>query len=231
MDMRRFLLLITGALWSVGFLGLLCSNAIAQYAAAREPVLQTRPLALPCQVADTQLTAQQLVIYEGSFREDGSNREVGEIASLLITNHGGTMVTEGAVILDWGKDRMVFEIFGLPAGGTALVQEKDEKRFWGQEFTTVYGWNRTEYPENMGAVAVEEAGGSCMLVINRSNSTIPFTHIRFKSWDQESGIYIGGICHSVEVENLRPGETRIISPGHFVCGYSRVICITTETEK
>lgn len=229
--MRRILLLVTGALWSVAVFGLLCSNAVAQYAAAKEPEPVAQSMALPCQITDTQLTAEQLVIYEGAFREDGSDREAGEIASLLITNHGGTMVSEGAVILDWGTDRMVFEIFGLPPGATALVQEKDEKRYWGQAFTAVYGWNRTEYPENMGAVSVEEAGGSCMLVINRTDSTIPLTRIRYKSWDEESGFYIGGICYSVEVENLRPGETRIISPYHFVCGYSRVVCITTETEK
>lgn len=226
--MRRMLLLITGALWSVAFFGLLCINAAAQYVAAREPEPTEACLQLPCQVADTQLMAQQLVIYEGAFREDGSDREVGETAALLITNEGGTMVSEGAVILDWGTDRMVFEIFGLPPGATVLVQEKDEKRFWGQDFTACYGWTRTEYPENMGAVTVEEAGGSCMLVINRSDGTVPLVRIRFKSWDKESGIYIGGICYSVEVEDLRPGETRVISPWHYVCGYSKVVCITTE---
>lgn len=226
--MRRFLLLLTGMLWSAGLLGLLCTNAIAQYAEAREPEQSHQSILLPCDVEDTQLTAQQLVIYEGAYREDGSNREIGEVASLLITNHGGTLVSEGAVILDWGRDRMVFEVFGLPPGATALVQEKDEKRYWGQDFTAVYGWNRTEYPENMGEVTVEEAGGSCMLVINRSGGVIPLTRIRFKSWDPEGGIYMGGICHSVEVEDLRPGETRVISPWHFVCGYSKVIAITTE---
>lgn len=226
--MRRFLLLLVGLVWSGGVMFALCSSGARQYAQAREPETTALCVELPCRVADTQLVAQQLVIYEGAFREDGSNREVGEVAALLVTNEGGTMVSEGAVILDWGADRMVFEVFSLPPGATVLVQEKNEKSYAETEFTACYGWNRTEYPENSGVVAVEETGSTCMLVINHANATIPLVRIRYKSIDPGSGIYMGGICYTVEVKDLRPGEIRMISPQHFLCGYSRVVGVTTE---
>ena len=229
--MRRMMLLVAG-LGTGGFLFyLLCSGAAAQYVSARTLETAASCVSLPCPVEDTFLVALELAIYEGPFREDGTDEEVAGVAALVVENAGGNLVSEGAVVLEWGEDRLVFELSALPPGERVLILEKDKKTYRGQQLLGCYGWTREEYPEDPGFVAVEEYGGNGLLVTNRTNDTAPMVSIRFKSHDADSGMYIGGICYTVTVSDLQPGEKRVIKPYHYARGCSKVVCVTTETEE
>ena len=227
--MRRALIILASVLWVPGMLGVMGIQAANQLdTVATTEASQT--LRLPCQVQDTQMTAQTLASYEGPFWEDGSDQEVAGIAALVVTNSGGTMISQGAVILEWGEDRLVFELEALPAGMTVLVLEKDQKTYAGQTLSRCYGWARTEYPENKGEVTVQEYGSRNLLVTNRTDRKIPLTRIRFKGYDPGSGMFIGGVCHEALVEQLRPGESRLICPYYYACGYSKVVWVGVENE-
>lgn len=230
-DVRRFMLLAVAAAWAVGMLTMMGKGAMVQNVELTEPEPQEQVLSMPCAVKDTQMVAQLLAYYEGPFREDGSDEEVAGVAALVVENAGGTMISEGAVILEWGNDRLVFELYALPAGERALILEKDQKTWREQQLTACYGWERREYPENMGHVSVTDAGAGCMLVTNHTDAAIAVARIRYKSYHEESGMYIGGICYETVVEALAPGEQRIISPYHYLCGTSRVVCVTVEADK
>ena len=183
----------------------------------------------PCNVTGTELTALQLARYEGPFWEDNTETEVVDVAALVIENTG-SYLAEGAVILEWDQDRMVFEFYDLLPGARVLILEKDRKLFRQGAPLECYGWDREAYHENMGHVFVEDAGGMAMAVTNGTNGIVPVTQISYKSRDPGSGMFIGGISYRVQVRNLLPGERRIVTPYHYASGSSEIVCVNTWVE-
>ncbi len=229
--MRRAMLMISGIGTGVGLFALFCVSIFYQCIPARAeetPPTTIQAISLPCPVEDTALVAVGLARYEGPFWEDGSDDEVADVAALVIENTGGTHVAQGAVILDWGSDRLVFELSALPPGQRVLVLEKDRKAYLQTDFLSCYGWTRGVYPENMGIVTLEDMGGSSMAVTNHTQGEIAAVRILYKNFDSGSGMYIGGVSYTTLVTDLRPGEVRQITPYRYFCGYSRVITLFTE---
>lgn len=192
--------------------------------------LQIQPPQFPYDIAGSDMRALQLVRYEGPFWEDDSETEVVDTAALLIENTGGYLAA-GAVVLEWGEDRMVFELYDLPPGEKALVLEKDRQRFRRGSPSACYGWETEAYPENTGFVTVEDAGGMCMTVTNCTEHMLPVVQICYKVCDPGSGIFIGGISYRTEVRDLLPGERRHISPYHYASGSSAVVQVVTWVEE
>lgn len=219
--MRRALLLIVG----LGIGGLLLLSlyvsAAAQYAYPRETTVQL----LPADIEGTTLRAVELAVYEGPFWEDGTGEETADIAALVLENTGGCFVAEGAVVLDWGEDRLVFELSWLPPGEKVLVLEKDRKPYQEVEDGICYGWTSECCSESMEAVFVEQAGDASLVFINRTDDEVPSAAAMYKHYDAESGMYIGGITYSMPVDRLQPGELRIVTPWRYAAGYSRVVCV------
>ncbi len=187
-------------------------------------------LPFPCSVAGTELTALQLARYEGPFWEDNTETEVVDVAALVIENTGA-FLSEGAVILEWEQERMVFEFYDLPPGERVLILEKDRKHFRQGMPLSCYGWEREAYHEDMGHVLVEDAGGAALSVTNQTNGIVPVTQISYKSRDPGSGMFIGGISYRVQVRNLLPGERRIVTPYHYANGSSEVLYVITWVEE
>ena len=214
-----------------GILLILFTISIAwQWGQVHAQELPSQTLTFPCDIADTDTRALQLVRYEGPFWEDDSEREVVNTAALLIENSGGYLAA-GAVILEWEDSRMVFEIFDIPPGEKVLVLEKDRQSFRCGVPVNCYGWGREAYPENTGFVTVEDAGGMHMAVTNVTGDKLPVVQICYKSCDPGSGIFIGGISYRVEVRDMLPGERRYISPYHYASGSSKVVQVITWVEE
>ena len=135
--------------------------------------------------------------------------------------------TQGAVVLEWEDRRMVFELWDIPPGARVLVLEKDKQRFFMGMPTGCYGWETESYPEDMGHVTAEDAGGMYIAVNNHTEGIVPVAEICYRSCDPGSGMYIGGISYRVEVRDLQPGERRIISPYHYASGSSEILYVTT----
>lgn len=227
------MLLIVGLGTGALLMALLCVNATAQYGQLRQTDVQgveMLPISLPSQVEDTGLLAVRLASYDGPFLEDGTGDEVVGVAALVIENTGGTMVSEGSVILVQGERMLVFELTGLPPGACALVLEKDRQSNSADAIQACWGWVRREYPENMGQVGVEHTGLGSLAFTNRTTEQIYKAEALFKNYDAVSGMYIGGISYLAEVAQLQAGETRVISPPYFAVGYSKVVRVAIEIE-
>lgn len=223
--MRRALLLIVG----LGIGGLLLL-ALCVHAAAQYSTQKPAPPVLPVNVEGTALRAVELTVYEGPFWEDGTADEVVDIAALVVENTGEGFLSEGAVILDWGEDRMVFEFSWLPPGSRTLVLEKNRKPFCVPDSMRCYGWASEAYPGQMGAVTVVESGDTELSFANRTTAAISNAAAMFKHYDAESGMYIGGITYAITAGKLQPGEICRVTPWRYVSGYSRVVCVVTEYE-
>jgi hypothetical protein len=231
--MRKGLL----AVLSIG-LGCVClavfACCIAWQCLGTRSHLQQLPLkkeeVFPMTVEDTPLAVLQMLPYQGPFWEDGMETTVDQVAALLVENTGGEFVSRGAVVLQWESATLVFEVYLLPPGERVLVLEKQRQKLPQLQLQRCYGWSQGEYPEYIDQVAVEEAGGVTMAVVNRSDEWIPLVQVCYKTRNQESGVFIGGIAYTVEIRNLRPGERRLITPYRYVCGNSQVVRIQTMYE-
>ena len=223
--MRRVLLLVVGFGAGGLLLLVLCISVAAQCSVSNE-----LPSILPVDVEGTSLKAVELSVYEGPFWEDGIAEHAVDIAALVVENKGGCYISEGAVVLDWGEDRMVFELSWIPPGGKVLVLEKGRKAFCVLEQMRCYGWSSEIYPEQTGVVVVQESGGAELSFVNRTSSVIPEATVMFKHYDSQRDMYIGGITYSITAQALQPGEIRAVTPWRYASGYSRTICVLTNFE-
>ena len=185
----------------------------------------------PHSVMGTYLLAVETVCYDGPYWEDGSNHEVSGVAGLVVENQGGLLVSGGAVIVEIGKERMVFELSFLPPGEKVLVLEKDRKPFSYQMPITCYGWTREEYPENPGLVSVEPIGLNGLSIINHTGSTIPAVEVMYKNYDPEKGMFLGGISYCVMETDLVPKEHRLLAPADFSARESCIVRVLQEMDR
>lgn len=200
-----------------------------QCARAQASTVPQNVLQFPCAVEGTDLNALQLVRYEGPFLENRSGQEVANTAALVLENTGG-FLESGAVVLEMEGVRLVFELYDLPPGERVLVLEKDGRLFQEGLLLNCYGWEMEWYPEDMGHVTAEGAGGMTLAVTNQTDGIIPVAKICYRTRDPGSGMFLGGISYSVEVRDMQPGEQRLIQPPYYVSGSSRVLYITTWVE-
>ena len=228
--MRKTMLAVTSGI--IGFVLLVLFGAAVLWQgmavkASAIPVGKVMPF--PWDVENTHIRALQMVRYEGPFWESHEDEEVVDVAALLVENTGG-FIDQGAVVLEWENKRMVFEVYDVPPGARVLVLEKDKQLFNPQTPTGCYGWETESYPEDIGFVTAEDAGGMYIAVTNPTDGIVPVAEICYRSCDPGSGMYIGGASYRVEVRDLQPGERRIISPYHYASGSSEILYVTTWVE-
>lgn len=229
--MRRLLLLILG-FGAGGWMAVLLIGSVqAQSEGAETIAFWQCDTFYPRSVMGTDLLAVGTIRYDGPYWEDGSNDMVSGITALVVENQGGLLVTGGAVIVEMGKERMVFEFSFLPPGGKALILEKDRKPFSYQAPITCYGWTSEEYPENPGLVSVEFMGLSGLSLTNHTGCTVPEIEVQYKNYDPETGMFMGGITYCVQEKELLPREVRTVNPAHFSARESRVVRILQEMDE
>ena len=226
------MLLLAGLGAGGAMLCLLCVHVALQYSAvysARQTVQeQSLGLQFPCIVKGTDLTALQLASYDGPFWEDGSADEVAEIAALVIQNTGDSFVAEGAVVLDWGEDRFVFEFSGLPPGQKVLVLEKMRKAYQRLPEFRCSGWSREETPADTQMAEVLPAGMGELAFLNTADVQLSGVTAVYKHYDPGSGMLIGGIAYRETVVKLQPGERRTVTPRCYSGNASRIVQVTVE---
>lgn len=229
--MRRGILVIIGL--GVGAMLLFCLvvSVQAQLLGEVPKAYAPRDTFYPRSVMGTDLLAVRTVEYSGPFWEDGSNEEVLKVAALIVENQGDLMVSSGAVIVEFGKDRMVFELSFLPPGGKVLVLEKERKYYSNESPVSCYGWTKKEYPENPGLISVESTGLNGMTITNHTGCTVPSIEVHYKNFDPESGMYMGGITYCIIEEDLMPREVRVLSPDNFAARESCIVQVLQEMDR
>ena len=178
-----------------------------------EPVV-SKGTNFPLTVPDTPLAVLQVTQYTGPFLEKAGSQETVTAAALLVENVGGLYVAQGAVILELSGRQLVFELRDLPPGGKALILEKDAQPYIRETVWSCYGWAREEYPECFDWVTFEHLPQG-LAVTNVTEATLPLLQLTYKRRTGQSNTFSGGISFQTTLQDLKPGETRLLKLPHY----------------
>lgn len=169
----------------------------------------TESMEFPCILGDCGLVAELLVNYEGTFREDGSNRNVEGVAGLVVYNPGMEGVQTAELVV-YQQDRTLdFSVTYLPADSRCLVLEASGQLYSGEPVTDC-GYKSVTWGDFSGQTAeiAVGSGDSQIWVENRTDKTLDSVTVYYKIYMSRERFYLGGITYCVTLENLQPWEKR-----------------------
>ena len=185
---------------------------------------------LPCTFRYTSLVAQALTVYDGPSLEDGTEAALEDVAALVLENTGTVGIEYAQIVLTQDGQELRFEATYIPPRATVLVVEADQTLY--SDAPVENCRIRTVIPGSFdwskGTIRIEERGLGSLAVTNVTDKPISCTRVFYKQDDGEVDLYIGGITFSAVLTDLMPGETRVITPYRYACGYSAVVAVTTE---
>lgn len=186
-----------------------------------------KELSFPYTIPGSSLVIHKVDSYNGVFLEDGSDRSVSGICTLVLTNSGSTDVEYADISLVQGKRTLLFKATVLRAGCTVVVQEASAALYEEGAYTSCTADVAEVAKLEMSSDKVqilENADGS-LTVTNLTNQAIGGIRIFYKFCLTKGSVYVGGITYTAKVENLAPGGTQTVFPNHFSYGSSEVVMV------
>ena len=190
-----------------------------------KPALQT-----PYTIPDTGLVIEQIRAYDGIYVEDGSNAEIEGVAMIMLRNFGKYDVDMATITLTYGEFTREFFVTSLPKGATAVVQEKNRMPMASGNLTAC----TASVIENTGEayltyhdVEITENGDNSITIKNLTQQDMPSVRIFYKYFMVEQQLYVGGITFTVNVTDLKAGQSVTIKPTHYLKGASEIVMVQT----
>lgn len=186
-------------------------------------------ITFPCQVPEYGLVIEKMGPYKGMFVEDGSNVNVENVAMLMVHNKGDFPVEYTQICVEYGQEKLYFDISALPVGERLVVQEKSGKPIPDGKATyaTATVVQRANMEMSESKVRVTDNGDNTLTVQNLTDEAIPAVRVFYKYYMQDEGIFVGGIAFTVRVTRLTPGASVTIQPAHYTSKTGRVVMVLT----
>lgn len=181
---------------------------------------------------DSSLTIQRIQGYTGIFIEDGSDKEVKNVAAIQVKNTSSKAVEYAEIELYNGKKKLVFAVSTLPANSSAVVMEKNKTTFSSSKGVT-YGKTTVAYADKLeksSAVSCTKVENNGIKVSNKSGKDIPCVRIFYK-YKSDDGYYVGGITYTAKVEDLKAGKSQTVYPSHFDSKGGEIMMVKTYNSK
>ena len=185
-------------------------------------------ISLPYTIASTGMTIKNIGQYTGSFVEDGSDKSVSNVLSIVVTNKSGKDLQYGEIKLKAGSKTATFKLTNIPSGKSVLALETSGMKY---SSSTNYTYAEATYAQtnmsmNSSKVSVSTAD-SKVTIKNISGKDLGTVYVYYKNLDK-SGAYLGGITYRVKFENVKSGDTLTQSTKHFSKSNSKIIMVDTE---
>ena len=185
------------------------------------------PVVLPYTIPNSDLVIEQIVSYDGQYLEDGSDADISNLATMIISNQGSKPVEFADIHLNSGSTEFWFTASDIPAGSRVIAQEKNKNAYTGEAYSdctaSVAVIDAFDMDEK---VQVTENGGS-LSVTNLTDSAIPCVRIFYKLYMEEENAYVGGITYVAKITDLRANATLNVTPSHYAQGYSKIMMVRT----
>ncbi|WP_455543002.1 hypothetical protein [Intestinibacter sp.] len=182
--------------------------------------------------SDADITIQKVQAYSGIYIEDGSDKDVSNIAAIQVKNNSNQAIEFAQIQLYNGNKKLVFDVSALPPNASAVVMEKNKAGFSSSKGVT-YGGTTVGYTsklEKASTVKCEKADNNGIKVTNTSKKDIPCVRIFYK-YKSSDGYYVGGITYTAKVEDLKAGESQTVYPSHFDSDGGEIMMVKTYTTK
>ena len=180
--------------------------------------------------SDADITIQRINGYSGIYIEDGSDKEVSNVAAIQVKNNSKKAIEFAQIQLYNGDKKLVFDVTSLPANASAVVMEKNKATFNSSSGVT-YGGTTASYVsslEKASTVKCEKVSNNGIKVTNKSKKDIPCVRIFYK-YKSSEGYYVGGITYTAKIENLKAGESQTVYPSHFDSDGGEIMMVKTYT--
>ena len=174
-------------------------------------------------VDDAAITIQRINGYSGIFIEDGSDKEVKNVAAIEVKNTSNKPLEFAQIQLYNGSKKLVFDVSTLPANSSAVVMEKNKA-----SFNSSKGYvNSLEKASSIKCKKVKNNG---IEVTNTSSKNIPCVRVFYK-YKSSEGYYVGGITYTAKVEDLKAGASQTIYPSHFASDGGEIMMVKAYNSK
>lgn len=185
-------------------------------------------ISLPYTIASTGMTIKNIGQYTGSFVEDGSDKSVSNVLSIVVTNTSGKDLQYGEIKLKAGSKTATFKLTNIPSGKSVLALETSGMKYSsGTNYTYAEAtYAQTNMSMNSSKVSISTAD-SKVTIKNISGKDLGTVYVYYKNLDK-SGAYLGGITYRVKFENVKSGDTLTQSTKHFSKSNSKIIMVDTE---
>lgn len=183
-------------------------------------------------VDDAAITIQRINGYSGIFIEDGSDKEVKNVAAIEVKNTSNKPLEFAQIQLYNGSKKLVFDVSTLPANSSAVVMEKNKASFNSSKGVT-YGGTTAGYVnslEKASSVKCKKVKNNGIEVTNTSSKNIPYVRVFYK-YKSSEGYYVGGITYTAKVEDLKAGASQTIYPSHFASDGGEIMMVKAYNSK
>lgn len=166
--------------------------------------------------------------FSGVYMEDGSDEVVQGLMMLKLENRGKKALQLCNITLDFGDAQACFDATNIPAGGTAVLIERNRMAYRGDVPVDYKAENvvfMDEFPMCEDVFKITTLDG----IINVSNISdediVGDIYIYYKNFS--GGIYYGGITYRVKIEGgLKAGEIRQLISTHYYEDASEILMVT-----
>lgn len=183
-------------------------------------------------VDDAAITIQRINGYSGIFIEDGSDKDVKNVAAIEVKNTSNKPLEFAQIQLYNGSKKLVFDVSTLPANSSAVVMEKNKASFNSSKGVT-YGGTTAGYVnslEKASSIKCKKVKNNGIEVTNTSSKNIPCVRVFYK-YKSSEGYYVGGITYTAKVEDLKAGASQTIYPSHFASDGGEIMMVKAYNSK
>lgn len=182
-------------------------------------------LYFPYSVPGSDLVIEKIFSYDGPFLEDGSDKEVTNVAAITLTNTGKDYAEYAEITFHRDDTQLKFVASALEPGGSMIVLEANGNAFSDGTYSNCVANIATaeEFTLSDDRVRVEEREEGGLTVTNLTQTDIPSIRIFYKFYKYDTNVYIGGITYTSKVTDLAAGGSCVVTPSHYLKGYSKII--------
>ena len=186
-------------------------------------------LTLPYKVEKTDLVIENIGQYTGQFIEDGSDKPVANVLSLLVKNNSDKVVQYGEINIKVnGNKNAVFKITNLPPKTSTLVMESTGKIEFNKDDKYKYVDSIQAKLNNMSLmkdkVQITKQEDGVIGIKNVSGKDLGTVYVYYKYF-QEGEAYLGGITYRVKFENVKAGASVEEKTSHFSKNSSEILMV------
>ena len=186
-------------------------------------------LKLPYSVEKTDLVIENIGQYTGQFIEDGSDKPVANVLSLLVKNNSDKVVQYGEINIKVnGNKNAVFKVTNLPPKTSTLVMESTGKIEFNKDDKYKYVDSIQAKLDNMSLmkdkVQITKQEDGVIGIKNVSGKDLGTVYVYYKYF-QEGGAYLGGITYRVKFENVKAGASVEEKTSHFSKNSSEILMV------